>query len=101
MSAPLPQTVAAACEALPQCLPMLGHHMRPGATTSFDGDKDLESGSEADGSLDDAGMSGDEERDESNVPDLRESVKTVKFYAVSIANVPFSPKPIGLCAPLP
>jgi hypothetical protein len=67
---------------------MLGHHMRAGATTSFDGDKDLESGSEADGSLNDAGMSGDEERDESKVPDKRESVETVKFYAVSIANVP-------------
>ena len=66
---------------------MLGHHMRAGATTSFDGDKDLESGSEADGSLDDAEMSGDEERDESKVLDLRESVATVSFYTLSIANV--------------
>ena len=67
---------------------MLGHHMCAGATTSFCGDQDLEAGSEADGSHDGTVTSGDDERDESKVPDKWESVGTVKFYAVSIAKVP-------------
>ena len=65
----------------------MGHHMCAGATTSFDGGHDLETGLEGASSDKDTVTGGDEERDKKQLPGWRESVATIEFYTAGSANV--------------